>query len=85
MNSEKGSTFSEIILLLAVVALFFGFALCFYSLFHCTELDFTEEQRTICEIRSAIILFIGVSVIVGSVVCIFNRIASISKRKTKRN
>lgn len=85
MKRENGTTFKEIILLLSVATLFVGFLVCLFSLFHCTELDFTEEQQTLCEIRSAIILFIGVSVIAGSVISIFYSIASISKRNTKKN
>jgi hypothetical protein len=85
MNEERGSTFREIILLLAVAALFCGLAICFYSFFHCIELDYTEEQRDACGTQATIIQFIGFSIILGSVVIIFNGIFNVSKRDTKRN
>ena len=85
MNEEKGSTFREIILLLAVAALFFGLAICLFSFFHCTELDYSEEQRDTCGTQATSIGFIGFSRIIGSIASIISGISSISKRDTKRN
>lgn len=69
MDKENDSCLSYTILVLAVAVMFFGLAVCIYSFVHCIELDFTEEQRNVCETQKTYIGLAGFLFIVISILC----------------
>ncbi len=64
--NEKGETFGCLWGMLSSGAFTIGLLICIFSMFLCIELDYTEQQRDACEIKSGFMLVFGFFVTFGS-------------------
>lgn len=64
--NKKGETFGCLLGMLSGGVFILGLLICIFSRFLCNELDYSEEQRNVCEVKAGFMLFFGFLVIIGS-------------------
>ena len=65
-TNKKGETVGCLLGMSAAGVFTIGLFICVISRFLCTELDFTEEQRNLCEIKAFFVLLFGFLLMIGS-------------------
>ena len=65
--NKKGETFGCLVGMSAVAFFIIGLLICIFSRFACIELDYSEQQRTVCETKANFGLIFGFIIIIGSI------------------
>lgn len=83
---NKGETFGCLVGILSAVIFTIGILICIFSRFLCIELDYTEEQRNACEIKSVFMLLFGFLVIIASIIlmCFSSKILGLFTQNTDK-